>query len=243
MADTIIWISGASRGIGQALVRTVPWEGARVIGISRGRAEGTEHLPADLSDPGAWGLVGDSFRRELHGFDGARAVFIHAAGVLEPVGFAGRVNSAAYTANVMLNSAAPQVLGHHFLAACAPLRCERRLVMLTSGAASSTYPGWTSYGAAKAAVDQWVRNAGAEQGEDGATVMAIAPGTVDTAMQAAIRAASEADFPMRQKFVELHAQGRLTDPVEAARGIWHLVKASPEHASAANGAVVDLRKL
>ena len=31
------------------------------------------------------------------------------------------------------------------------------------GAAGNVYEGWTSYGAGKAAVDQWVRTAGAEQ--------------------------------------------------------------------------------
>ena len=237
MSRAAIWISGASRGIGAALVATVPWPGARVIGISRSPCPGAEHLAADLADPASWAVVGESFRRELATFDGDRVVFVHAAGTLDPVGFAGTVDPDAYAANVLLNSASPQVLGQRFLAAAAGVGARCHLVMLTSGAATSVYPGWTSYGGAKAAVDQWVRNAGAEEGESGTQVVAIAPGTVDTAMQAVLRATDEASFPARQKFVELHARGALADPHDVARRVWGLLE------GLANGSVVDLRQL
>lgn len=238
MVSSIVWISGASRGIGEALVRTVPWEDTRVIGISRSSCAGCEHLAADLARPESWSAVAGSFRRELEGFDGHRAVFVHAAGSLDPVGFARSVDPTAYAGNVMLNSASAQVLGQAFLAAASDVAVERHLVMLTSGAASSVYPGWTAYGAAKAAVDQWVRNAGAEEGDDGVRVLAVAPGTVDTDMQAVLRQTDPGQFPQRQKFVDLHAQGKLTDPTKVAVDIWALLDAGLD-----NGSVVDLRKL
>jgi benzil reductase ((S)-benzoin forming) len=236
----LVWISGASGGIGQALVESVPWPSARIIGISRSPAGGTEHLAVDLADPAEWDKVAASFRRELAGFEGDRVVFIHAAGTLEPMGFAGEVDTAAYRRNVLLNAASPQVLGHMFLAAAAGLAGARRhLVVLTSGAARSVYPGWSSYGAAKAAVDQWVRNAGAEQELRGGTqVLAVAPGTVDTGMQALIRSTDADDFPPRQKFLDLHEAGKLTPPAEAAAKTWRLLDAG-----LANGSVIDLRDL
>lgn len=239
MADSLVWISGASSGIGEALARTVPWDDARIIGISRSRAEGVEHLEADLSDPESWAKVKESFREELNGFDGARVAFIHAAGTIDPIGFAGEVDSEAYAANVVLNSAAPQVLGHYFLAAAREVKAERHLVMMTSGAAKSVYPGWAAYGAAKAAIDQWVRNAGAEQEiRGGVKIISIAPGTVDTAMQAALRRTSEDDFPSRKKFVDLHENDKLTSPDDVAKDIWRLLDKGLE-----NGSVVDLREL
>lgn len=239
MAEVLVWISGASGGIGQALVRTVPWPGARVIGIGRRPAAGAEHVQADLADPSQWAVAGESFARELAGFDGDGAVFVHAAGTLEPIGFAGEVDSGAYAANVVLNSAAGQVLGHLFLAAARGLAATRHLVMLTSGAASSVYPGWSSYGAAKAATDQWVRDVGAEQDlRGGVRVLSVAPGTVDTGMQAQMRATPERDFPSRQKFIDLHAGGELADPDAVAARTWRLLDAG-----LANGSVVDLRRL
>lgn len=235
----LVWISGASSGIGQALAQAVPWDDARVIGISRRPPNGAEHLGADLADPSSWADVERSFRRELASFSGERVAFVQAAGTIEPLGFTGEVATEAYTANVLLNSAAPQVLGHMFLAAVRNFELRRHLVMLTSGAASSVYAGWAPYGAAKAATDQWVRDVGAEQSQrDGVEVLSIAPGTVDTAMQAQLRATSEEDFPQRQKFLDLHREGGLSDPDEVARAIWGLLDRGLD-----NGAVVDLRKL
>lgn len=239
MGSPLIWISGASSGIGQALAASVPWAGSRVIGVSRSHPAGLEHLKADLADPGDWELLGASFRRMVAGSGVDRVVFIHAAGRVEPVGFAGEADLEAYQANVLLNAASPQVLGAMFLAAVAGLTVPRHLVMITSGAAKSVYPGWTAYGAGKAAVDQWVRNAGAEQAIRGGTqILAIAPGTVDTPMQAALRAAEEQDFPSRQKFTDLHAGGKLTPPDEVARRMWGVIQSD-----IASGSVLDLRDL
>ncbi|MFN2607255.1 MAG: SDR family NAD(P)-dependent oxidoreductase [Acidimicrobiales bacterium] len=239
MGTSLVFLTGASGGIGLALARTVPWEGTRIVGISRRPAEGTEHLEADLADPSSWAAVGAAFEQRLAGFHGDRVVFVHAAGTLDPIGFAGEVGTEAYAANVVLNSAAPQVLGHLFLAAARHLEMPRALVMLTSGAASSVYPGWSSYGAGKAAVDQWVRDAGAEQDQRGGVlVLSVAPGTVDTDMQAQLRAVSEDDFPSRQKFVDLHAADNLTPADEVATKIWALLDRDLD-----NGSVVDLRKL
>jgi benzil reductase ((S)-benzoin forming) len=239
MAETLVWISGGSRGIGQALAATLPWEEARLIDVSRRPPPAGEHVEADLADPRSWETVRQSFERELAGWSGERVVFVHAAGVVEPIGFAGEVDTDAYSRNVILNSAAPQVLGHMFLAAARDVDARRQLVMLTSGAASGIYPGWAPYGAGKAALNQWVRNVGAEQDlRGGVEVIAVAPGTVATGMQEQIRQTDEKDFPLRQKFVDLYQAGELADPDRVARNIWALLDRG-----LANGAVVDLRRL
>ena len=234
-----MWISGASGGIGRALASSVPWPDARVIDISRRGAPGLEHVAADLADPASWDAVASSFHDELTAFDGDLAVFVHAAGTIDPMGFAAEAGPAAYRRNVILNAAAPQALGQAFVAAASDRPGRRHLVMLTSGAAKSVYPGWSSYGAAKAAVDQWVRNVGAEQElRGGVHVVAVAPGTVDTGMQRMIRDTPEASFPQRQKFVDLHEGGRLADPGDVAVKVWGLLDAGLD-----NGSVVDLRDL
>ena len=68
--------------------------------------------------------------------------------------------------------------------------------------------------------------------------MAVAPGTVDTGMQAVIRATPEEDFPQRQKFVDLYEAGKLTSPEGVATRMWKLLDAG-----LANGSVVDLRDI
>lgn len=240
MTDTIIWISGASAGIGRALVETVPYD-AHIIDISRsGGTPRTQHLPADLADPASWTAVEAHFAAQLSSFAGARAVFVHNAGTIEPMGFAGEVDSEAYHRNVLLNSAAPQALGHAFLKAAWAFEGEAHLIMLTSGAASRPYEGWSSYSAGKAAVDMWVRTTGAEQArrDSGTRVVAVTPGAVATAMQEQIRGMDERDFPAVAKFRDLHDRGELRNPDDAARGIWSLLERDLD-----NGAIIDLRNV
>lgn len=232
----LVWISGASSGIGAALASAVPFP-ARVIDISR-RGGVAEHFQADLSGPAGWARVEQHFRAELTGYDGERVVFVHNAGTITPIGPAHGVDGDDYTRAVLLNSAAPQILGRAFLQATAGLSCERHLVMLSSGAAKTPYAGWSSYNAGKAAVEQWVRTVGQEQGIDGCRVVAVAPGVVDTGMQTEIRSTDEESFPAVDRFHELKRTGRLSTPAEAAAGIWSLLDRELP-----NGACVDLREL
>jgi benzil reductase ((S)-benzoin forming) len=227
MADTLIWITGGSSGLGAALLRTAPYDDAHTVTISRSAGDdAAEHIPADLADPASWSAVENHLLARMGEFSGSRAVFVHNAGTLDPIGFAGEVDTTAYRDNVLLNSAAGQVLGHAFLRAvtAAGFSGEALLVMISSGAASSAYPGWSAYGAGKAALDQWVRAVGEEQRTRGhVTVLSIAPGVVATAMQAEIRATEESDFPNVDRFHELHDQGHLRDPDDAARAVWDVI--------------------
>jgi benzil reductase ((S)-benzoin forming) len=238
MVRNVVFLTGASSGIGRALREALPLENAQVTDISRSGTVDCEHFRADLADPTTWRSVADLFESRLKGFAGERAVFIHCAGTLHPMGAAGEVDSEAYERNVLLNSAAPQVLGHAFLRALGNCTATGVLVMISSGAAANVYDGWSSYGAGKAAVNQWVRTTGAEQARRGdrCRVIAIAPGVVETEMQERIRATTANDFPDVARFVEMHEAGELRQPDVVAREIWDMLLGDPE-----NGAVVDLR--
>lgn len=238
MTRSLVIITGGSSGIGLALAETVPWPDPRVIDVSRRGAPAVEHVAADLANLAHWPPVAELFEREVAGFEGERVVLFHSAGTLLPIGFAGDVDTEAYTRQVLLNSAAPQVLGNAFLRAAAKTRARCQLVMIGSGASSSVYEGWSAYCAGKAAVDHWVRTVGAEQRRRGGNlqVLSIAPGVVATAMQEEIRATPERDFPDLARFVELHEQGELRDPKVVAADLWALLDRQLE-----NGSVLDLR--
>jgi benzil reductase ((S)-benzoin forming) len=241
--DTLVIVTGGSAGLGRALLRAAP-AGARRVDVSRsGPGDHADladvhHLAADLADPTAWDEVGAALHAEIRSRSWERISVLHNAGTLDPIGFAGEVDTAAYTRNVLLNSAAAQVLGHHVLHAMRDLEARRELVLLSSGAARSAYPGWSAYGAGKAATDQWVRAVGAEQQQRGGVrVLAVAPGVVATGMQAAIRATDERDFPPVARFHQLHEEGQLEDADDVARRLWALLDAD----GPTTGAVVDLR--
>ena len=115
---TVVWISGASSGIGAALADSVPYDRARVIGISGRPPARGEHVEADLSRPAAWPGIAAHFEEVLGPGEFAEAVFVHMAGTGTPVGPAAAAELEDYTAAVLLNSGSGQVLGKAFLEAC-----------------------------------------------------------------------------------------------------------------------------
>ena len=234
---SLVVVTGGSRGLGRAMVQAAP-VGSTILEVSRsGGTPGTEHVAADLADPAVWPEVGDRVAAAVVRADWDRIVFVHAAGVIAPIGFAGEVAAADYAASVLVNSAAGQVLGERFLAAVRDLGSHRQFCWISSGAASSAYPGWSAYGAGKAAADHWVRTVGAEQRlRGGVEVCAVAPGVVATDMQAAIRATDERDFPAVARFRRLHADGALRDADDTARQLWAVLDAG-----VTPGEVLDLR--
>jgi NAD(P)-dependent dehydrogenase (short-subunit alcohol dehydrogenase family) len=240
MSRNLVFITGGSSGIGLALAESVPFESAHVYDISRRGSDDFDHVAADLANPESWDVLGEFFVRELEGFGGERAILFHCAATLDPIGFAGEVKAEPYKRNVLLNSAAPQVLGDAFLDAARRTRARCHLIFITSGAAGTVYEGWSSYGAGKAAVDQWVRTAGAEQARRGnhCRVLSVAPGTVATAMQTEIRMTPADRFPQVAKFRDLFEHDQLRDPGQVARELWALLDRDLP-----NGAVVDLREL
>ncbi|MFP8877961.1 MAG: SDR family NAD(P)-dependent oxidoreductase, partial [Myxococcota bacterium] len=231
--------SGASSGIGAALNRAVPFQSARVINISRRPVDGCIHFYADLSDPASWATVAELFERETKGFGGERVVFIHSAGTLEPIGFAGEVCPDSYTRQVLLNSASPQVLGEAFVRASHATEALCQMLIIGSGAAANLYPGWSAYGPGKAAANQWVRTVGAEQHSRGGNcqVVSIAPGIVATPMQEQIRTVSAHEFPDVVDFIGYCERGELSDPDAVAVELWGLLRGDELE----NGSVLDLR--
>lgn len=238
MAQNLVIVTGGSSGIGLALVDACPLPDARIIDVSRRGAPGCEHVKADLSDPASWRVVAECFDREIAGFAGERVVFFHNAGTLTPIGFAGEVDAAAYARNVLLNSAAPQVLGDAFLRAAGKTEARCLMVNVGSGAANNPYAGWSSYCAGKAAADHWIRTAGVEQELRGGRIrlFSVAPGVVATPMQAEIRSTAEHDFPQVDQFVDLHDGGVLREPAAVAADLWAMLDTQLD-----NGAVIDLR--
>jgi len=237
----LVWISGASAGLGAALAATIPFESAELIDISRrGGTPGAHHVAVDLADPDSWPVVDKDFRQRVEAGDPELVVFIHNAGTLTPLGSADHVDTEQYTRNVLLNSAAAQVLGQSFLSALSGRDCEQHLIMVSSGAASRPHEGESSYCAGKAAIDQWVRTVGLEQRRrhPGCRVVSVSPGSVDTAMQAELRAASPFEVPVSSRFREMEALGKLSKPETVARSIWSLLDRD-----VASGTVLHVRDL
>jgi benzil reductase ((S)-benzoin forming) len=226
---TIVWVTGATSGIGEALAAAVPWPDARVISIARRAHPSLESVQADLAEPAGWDTVEEHLALELAGFDGERAVFVHNAFLPEPTGFVGEVDPAAYRRHVLANAAAPLLLGEMFLRHLPP-GVEGGLVMISSAAARVPFAGRAGYGAGKAAMEQWVRTVRSELSHRGSSnwAVAIRPGAVDTPAMRRDALADPNDFPVATAARDLVEAGLLDTADVAARRIWDVLPPGPD---------------
>ncbi|TXG99089.1 MAG: SDR family oxidoreductase, partial [Rhodocyclaceae bacterium] len=121
--------------------------------------------------------------------------------------------------------------------ACA-YRGPLRIAHISSGAARPAFAGWSVYGATKAALDHPARSA-ATDAAPRLRIRSIAPGVVDTEMQAAIRRTEAPDFPLLDRFLALKQEGKLASPEDAAGQMLRFLLSD----DFGKAAVVDLRDL
>jgi NAD(P)-dependent dehydrogenase (short-subunit alcohol dehydrogenase family) len=217
-------VTGHTKGLGAAIAAGLLERGIPVLGLARGRAqELATRFPAllseveiDLSDSAAlaaW-LAGAGLRDYL---DRCRtALLINNAGIVSPVGALHDQDPAAVIRAVSLNVAAPLALAAGVVGAAGA--AQKRVVHISSGAGRSPYPGWSVYCATKASLDMHAQSVALDGGQD-VRICSLAPGVIDTGMQAEIRSTPEQRFPMRERFVQLKAEGQLTAPDACARGV------------------------
>jgi benzil reductase ((S)-benzoin forming) len=219
--DTIVWISGATQGLGSGLARTCPHENARVINLSRSPHPELENVTFDLARPDTWRSVRESFREQLSGFAGSRAIFIHNAYYSPGTGFAGEVDEALYYSSVIGNAAAPLVLADWFLREVKP-GYESGLVLISSAAARMPFEGNSVYGAAKAGMEQWVRVVRRERARRGSGpwVVAVRPGFVDSPSLRMVAGLDPDTYPISPAIRDGIANGETLHPDDAARQIW-----------------------
>jgi benzil reductase ((S)-benzoin forming) len=221
-SETIVWISGATQGLGLGLARTVPFPGARVINLSRRRHPEHETVPLDLTRPETYEAAGESFRRELAGFTGRRAIFVHNAYYSGPHAFVSEQDPAEYVKAIQANAVAPLILGDLFLRAVGD-GYESGLVLVSSAAARHPFLGGADYCAAKAGVEMWVRVVKRELAQRGRRtwVVAVRPGFVDTPATRAIAAHDDHDYPVSSQIAEqFETRKGVLAPDEAGRDIW-----------------------
>jgi NAD(P)-dependent dehydrogenase (short-subunit alcohol dehydrogenase family) len=192
LSGKAILITGASRGLGAALMQSLAAAGARVVGVARDAAA-LERVVAHVRAAGheAHAVVADVAARDaaarIAGLAGALVgpvdVLVHNASSLGPVPLAplSDIDDAAFDEAFATNVSGPFRLTRAVAGAMA-LRGGGLVVHISSDAAVSAYATWGPYGASKSAFDQLMRVWAAELAQAGVRFVSLDPGEMNTRM-------------------------------------------------------------
>ncbi len=184
-AGRVALVTGASRGIGEATARLLAGEGAHVVGVDvpgaanelravTGALQG-DALALDISSPDAAEVIAAQLSE---GVD----VVVHNAGVTRDRTLA-KMPSERWSELMEINLSAQERIDEELLAAGA-LRENGRIVCLSSMSAIAGNAGQSNYATSKAGVIGRVQALAPELAKRDATINAVAPGFIETAMTA-----------------------------------------------------------
>src|SRR5690554_4121609 len=227
-STTVAIVTGASRGLGQAIALGLLQSDTRLITVARNHDEALDkharqsgcalqQVQTDLANPAAVERVARQIVASLPA-GAKRYLLINNAGTVDPINQASELHdAAAITAAFNLNVTSVILLTAAFLQAVKPMQADCRILNISSGAGRNPMPGWGVYCATKAALDHYTSVLRSEN--HGVRIASLAPGVIDTGMQEQIRGSAAADFPNVQRFADMHAQGQLTAPADVAARI------------------------
>ncbi|KAH7380626.1 short chain dehydrogenase [Pyrenochaeta sp. MPI-SDFR-AT-0127] len=215
--EMVIILTGASRGIGQAIAHYLLSRNHKLVLVSRTHealdqlhyqygSENVEVLAGDVSD---FSLANKAVELANDRWGRLDSLIVN-HGTLDPVKKIADSSpqewSKAFDVNVfsavgLIQAALPSLRRSH-----------GRILLTSSGAAVSAYQGWGAYGAGKAVLNHLALTLAVE--EPDVTTISVRPGVVDTEMQREIRevhheSMSDKD---RAKFAGLKKDGGLLRP-------------------------------
>ncbi len=210
-------VTGASRGIGQAIAHQLAQQGATVIGTATsesGAAAITEAFKAaGLSGQGMALDVTDSdaiktVLAEINSSFGAPVILVNNAGITRDT-LLMRMKDTDWDAVIDTNLSSIYRMSKACLKGMTKARWGR-IINISSVVGSMGNAGQCNYAAAKAGLEGFTRALAMEVGSRGITVNAVAPGFIDTDMT------KELPEAQREALLGQIALGRLGQPQEIA---------------------------
>lgn len=223
LSGEVAVVSGASRGIGKAILSDLAHHGARVIGtattpagagaieasLREQAAEGTG-MVLDISSPSSI----DGFFRSLEEEGRAPSILVNNAGITRDNLFV-RMREDEWTAVLETNLSSLYRMCRGCARAMLRARAGR-IINVSSVSAALGNAGQSNYAAAKAGMEGFTRSLARELAGRNITVNAVAPGLVDTDMTRAMPAERRAGM------VRQIPLGRMGDAREVAAAVTFL---------------------
>jgi NAD(P)-dependent dehydrogenase (short-subunit alcohol dehydrogenase family) len=236
LSGRVAVITGASRGLGAGMASHFASGGLHLglcarhrpdlVAMTRPRAHDGRIDPpeaplvasADVADFVAL----DAFAHSVIERFGRIDLWVNNAGVLDPIGPLAEAAPHDVARHIDINVTGAlfgtMIFARHV--------CSRPgggvLVNISSGAGSRAYEGWAAYCGSKAALNRMTEVVALEEKAHGLRAYAVAPGVVDTDMQATIRATDESDFPEVGQFRALKEAEAFNSPAWIAERLLEL---------------------
>ncbi len=243
LTDRVVLVTGAGGGIGAASARTMAAAGAQVV-LHDVRAEGRmSELAGELGDDRAHVLAADlaeprdtvELWRAAVAWQGHVDVLVNNAGIYEPADPDGDLDAwtAAWDRMLAISLVSPATLCREAIRTFRAQDGGGIIVNLASRAAfRGEDPEYWHYAAAKAGVVAMTRTIARQNGRQGVTAFAIAPGYVDTSLNAVF-----AETVGIQAAADQTGLGEVAQPQDIANVIVFLASGLAKHAT---GTTIDI---
>ena len=218
--NEIALVTGASRGIGQAIAEVLGRRGATVIGTATS-AGGAETITAALVAAGIKGSgrvlnVTDpdsiaALLKDVQGEFGAPTILVNNAGITRD-NLMMRMKDEEWDAVIETNLTSAFRMSKACLRGMMKAR-HGRIIMISSVIGATGNSGQANYAATKAGVIGFAKSLAREIGSRGITVNAVAPGFIDTDMTRAL------PEEQRDALLDQIALGRLGDVTDIANTV------------------------
>lgn len=231
-APTLTILTGASRGLGAALAAVLLDESSDLLCLSRGRNASLDDLArargrrleqwqVDLAEPLPVAERLKVWLVERGPGQCSRLVLINNAALLEPPGPFQRQSVQTIREALRVGLEAPLLLSAAMLCASEGWGVPRQILHISSGLGRRPMAGVATYCASKAGLDHHARSMAEEfrNSDPKARIVALAPGIIETDMQAQLRGADPGAFAAQPIFADFKASGALDTPMACARRI------------------------
>lgn len=236
MTQRIALVTGASRGIGQAIATRLANEGYLVIGTAtseKGAAAVNDYLQElggagrvlNVQDTEQINQLFDSIEKEF----GNVQVLVNNAGITQD-GLLMRMDDNAWERVLEVNLTSVFRTSKRAVKGMMKAR-QGRIINITSVVAAMGNAGQTNYTASKAGIEGFTRSLAREIGSRQITVNCVAPGFIDTDMT------SELDEALIQSMLNAVPLARLGKPEDIAAAVNFLAS---EEAGYITGTVLDV---
>ena len=222
-------LTGASRGMGAAMAEQLLAPDHVLLCISR---RCSDALAAQADAAGAaceqWSLdlsqsleAAAKLQAWIAALDGTAfdaVALINNAAALTRLGPIDEDSDADLASALRVGLEAPLLLSAAFLRATRTWTADKRVLNISSGLGRRAMAASAAYCATKAGMDHLTRAMALDEANrpNGAKLVSLAPGVIDTDMQVHLRAADAAGFPEKANFVGLKEKGQLTSATDAA---------------------------